>query len=632
MELTLQDLLDAAHGAGEEGQAPTPEQRATAIREKLAGADRPAIEALQDEAIEKWGELNATDPTDEEGLAGLEALTEFVQVTRSVQSDLDAADEQARARRAEMEAKIKGTKGDAEGGEDEGAEGENAGEGGEGEGDGGQGADDSAAAATESAAEGADGGQGAEGAAAAAAEAAPAAEAVVASAKRNRFDLAAIGKRTPKPKPQAEDERPRGFSITAAARVRGYETGQALDLDGVTAAAQARIENMPRGVKGLVQQEDIAHFKVEYPEELTASFKDDNALLDYAGDQSRLASNRGKGSLVAAGGWCAPSDTLYELSPVLADATAGLVDVAEISVKRGGIRTTEGADYAAIYSGGEVGIRETEAQAIANADDPDYEKVLYRVPCTEFVEKRAGVVYTGIEAGILQNSAYPELTRQHVEAAMAAHAHRVNELTIADMVALSTPVDLTQELGPSVTASVLNGIELIIVDLRYRYRAPESMTLEVVLPIWLKLHVRADLALRSGIKFEQVTNEQINAFFTARGARVQWVYDWQDAFSGVANGFGSATVKETFATSVKAMVYPAGTFVRGRGEVISLGVTYDSVNVRKNDYLEMFQEEKLLVHKRAYKSLVVTLPLAVNGVTSAPRELVHGGPIAPETP
>ncbi|QDB74799.1 major head protein [Gordonia phage Arri] len=625
MELTLQDLLDAAHGAGEEGQAPTPEQRATAIREKLAGADRPAIEALQDEAIEKWGELNATDPTDEEGLAGLEALTEFVQVTRSVQSDLDAADEQARARRAEMEAKIKGTKGDAEGGEDEGAEGENAGEGGEGEGDGGQGADDSAAAATEST-EGGDSGQGAEGASAA--EAAPAAEAVVASAKRNRFDLAAIGKRTPKPKPQAEDERPRGFSITAAARVRGYETGQALDLDGVVAAAQARIENMPRGVKGLVQQEDIANFKLEFPEELVASGKDDNALLDYAASQSRL---RG-GSIVAAGGWCAPSETLYELSPVLADATAGLIDVPEISVKRGGVRTTEGADYAAIYSGGQVGVRETEAQAIANASDDDYQKVLYRVPCTDFVEKRAGVVYTGIEAGILQNSAYPELTRQHVETAMAAHAHRVNELTIADMVTASTPVDLTGTLGPSATGAILNGLELLIVDFRYRYRAPESMLLEVPLPIWTKLHVRSDLALRSGVDFNQVTDQQINAFFLARGARVQWVYDWQDAFSGVANGFGAANPKTTFNTTVKAMVYPAGTFVRGRGEIISLGVTYDSVNIRKNDFLEMFNEEKLLVHKRAYKSLVATLPIAVTGVSSAPVVLTHGGQVAPAEP
>ncbi|QMU22070.1 major capsid protein [Gordonia rubripertincta] len=629
MELTLQDLLDAAHGAGEEGQAPTVDQRKDAIREKLAGVDRATIESLQDEAIEKWGELNATDPTDEEGLAGLEALTEFVQVTRSVQSDLDTADEQARARRAAMEAEIKGADASAEGGDDEAAEGGDEGQEG---GEAGQSADDSAAA-TEPAAEGGDAGAGAD--AAATAEAAPAAaEAVVASAKRGRFDLSAIGKRTPKPKPQAEDEKPRGFSITAAARVRGYETGQALDLDGVTAAAQARIENMPRGVKGLVQQEDIAHFKLEFPQELVASAHDDNALMEYAASQARLKNRKtGQGgSLVAAGGWCAPSETLYELSPVLADATAGLIDVPEISVKRGGIRTTEGADYAAIYSGGQVGIRETEAQAIANGADDDYQKVIYRVPCTEFVEKRAGVVYTGIEAGILQNSAYPELTRQHVEAAMAAHAHRVNELTIADMVALSTTVDLTQEVGPSATASVLNGLELIIVDLRYRYRAPESMTLEVALPIWLKLHVRSDLALRSGVDFTQVTNEQINAFFTARGARVQWVYDWQDAFSGVSGGFGSATAKETFATSVKALVYPAGTFVRGRGEVISLGVTYDSVNIRKNDFLEMFQEEKLLVHKRAYKSLVVTLPLAVNGATSAPRELAHGGPIAPETP
>ncbi|QOC56021.1 major capsid hexamer protein [Gordonia phage Clown] len=615
MAIDLQALLDAAaNAAGDDGKPPTDEQRKAAIREVFGDADRATIEGLQDAAIEKFGELNATDPTDDEGLAALEALTEIVLVTREVQTELDDAEQQARERRAALEAEVKKGKDEPKG--DEKPEGDS---------------ETTEAAETETVQESGDGGDTAQAdtTEAPAETVETAAEPVLASAKRRpRIDLGAISKRTPAPKPVADEDKPRGFSVTAAARVRGMEAGQALDLDGIVAAATARIENMPRGVVGVTMKEDIAHFRVDYPEELVASGNgDDNALIEYAANQARLKSTRGQGSLVAAGGWCAPSETLYDLSPVLADATAGLIDVPEISVKRGGIRTTEGADYATIYAGGKVGVKESEADAIAAASNADYAKVLYRVPCTDFVEKRAGVVYTGIEAGILQNSAYPELTRQHVEAAMAAHAHRVNELTIADMVTASTAVDLTQELGPSATAAVLNGIELIIVDLRYRYRAPESMTLEVVLPIWLKLHVRSDLALRTGVDFNQVTDAQIDGWFTARGARVQWVYDWQDAFSGVSGGFGSATAKESFATSVKALVYPAGTFVRGRGEVVSLGVTYDSVNIKKNDYLELFQEEKLLVHKRAYKSLVVNLPLAVNGTTSAARVLDGNGKI-----
>lgn len=619
-DIDLQSVLDAAYSAGVDGKAPTAEQRRTAIREAIDGAGRDVVDALQNEAIEKFGELNAGDPTADDELFALEVLTEAVQVTRSVQADMDSAAEEMRARRAELAAEVQGSD---EGGQaetpDEGAEGGD--ESGGGSADlsavnDGEGAEGGGAAEAQS--EGAEGAEGAEGVGE---PVGAGAGAVTASARKapRRFDLSQV--KAPAPQPRSEASGP---SIVAAANVRGFEPGQNLDMDALTAAAQARIEGMPRGMRDTIVKADIASMRVPYPDALVASGKNDHDVVTYAANPRRLEG----GSLLAAGGWCAPSETIYELSPVLADARAGLVDVPDIQVKRGGIRTTEGADYAAIYEGDQVGVTETEAEAIANASDDDYQKVLYRVPCTEFTEVRAGVVYTGIEAGILQNDAYPELTRQHVEVAMTAHAHRVNELTIAKMETLSTAVNLASAVGPSVTCAVLNGLELLIVDYRYRYRAPESMTLEVVLPIWLKLHVRADLALRAGVDCNQVTDAQINAFFTARSAKVQWVYDWQDAFSGVSGGFGSATAKTSFATSVKALVYAAGTFVRGRGEVISLGVTYDSVNIRKNDFLEMFNEEKLLVHRRQYKSLVATLPVSVNGTASLAQKLNTGGVIA----
>lgn len=620
--IDLQALLDAAQNAGVDGKAPTSEQRRKAIREALDGADRDVIDGLQNEAIEKFGELNSTDPTDDGSLLGLEILTEAVSVTRTIQADMDEAVEEMRARRAELASEIQGSddSGQAESEENEISD------------DAGADATADEAAADASVAEvnadtdgGSDSAQadaadaGADAPAADAAEAAP----VMASGKKPaRFDLSKV-RGAPKPQPREEH---RGPAIVAAAGVRGLEVGQALDMDSLVAAVQTRIQGMPKaGTQGAYVKADVADLKVEYPEALVAGGKkSDDEVIAHAVDQKRLKG----GSLVAAGGWCSPSETLYDLSPVLADPNAGLIDVPDIQVTRGGIRTTEGADYATVYAGGQVGVRETETEAIANASDDDYAKVIYRVPCTDFTEVRSGVVYTGVEAGILQNSAYPELTRQHVEVAMAAHAHRVNELTIADMVTKSTAVDLSAAVGPSATGALLNGLELLIVDYRYRYRAPESMLLEVILPIFTKLHVRSDLALRSGVDFNQVTDQQITAFFAARGARVQWVYDWQDAFSGVSGGFGSATAKTSFATSVKALVYAAGTFVRGRGQVVSLGITYDSVNIRKNDYLEMFNEEKLLVHRRQYKSLVVTIPLAVTGTASLAQKLSTGGVIA----
>lgn len=164
---------------------------------------------------------------------------------------------------------------------------------------------------------------------------------------------------------------------------------------------------------------------------------------------------------------------------------------------------------------------------------------------------------------------------------------------------------------------------------------PDGAELEVVLPLWLKEVVRADQSVRnnSGVsEAYEVTDEKINAWFRARNAVVHWVYDWQDAFSGVANGFGAATAITAWPTTVDALIYKAGTFVRARGEVISVDAIYDPTSLKKNDFHRLFVEEKLLVIKRRWKSRLVRIPLAVNGAVGAARELDAQGKIAPVTP
>ena len=52
-------------------------------------------------------------------------------------------------------------------------------------------------------------------------------------------------------------------------------------------------------------------------------------IVGHVAQQGRLTG----GSLAAAGGWCSPSETLYDLAPLLADANAGLVDVPDIGVR-----------------------------------------------------------------------------------------------------------------------------------------------------------------------------------------------------------------------------------------------------------------------------------------------------------
>ncbi|GGG04042.1 hypothetical protein GCM10007304_17740 [Rhodococcoides trifolii] len=463
---------------------------------------------------------------------------------------------------------------------------------------------------------------------------APTGDALAASgrpAPRRRVDIASLPRRQA-PVSTHDDNR---MTIVAAAEVPGVPMGTKLDgISELSLAAVSRFGALPlgpmaggdvppEGSTGTKIKAGIASIRNIFPADMTQSPNagDDDQLLDRISNERRLEGE----SLVASGGWCSPSETLYELAGEL-EATTNLIDLPEIAVTRGGIRTTEGPDFSAIYSGAGIGVYKTEAEAIAG-----YTKAVYRVPCTNWTDTRAGVVHTAIEAGILQNDAYPEMTQRVTRGALVAHAHKVNALSIAQVEAQSTSGG-TVTMGPSATTAILNGLNFQMTHYRYLYRAADTMSLEVKLPLFAKELFKADLAVASGMDRTQalnITDEQINAWFTVRHAKVQWLYDWQDAFTGAtgATALGSATLPTAWPTSIKAIIYAAGAFVRGRGEIVSLNAVYDSTNIKVNDFLHLFVEEKLLVLRRQYKAYVTTFPVDLSGTTSAPQKLDATGKI-----
>jgi hypothetical protein len=185
------------------------------------------------------------------------------------------------------------------------------------------------------------------------------------------------------------------------------------------------------------------------------------------------------------------------------------------------------------------------------------------------------------------------------------------------VVDLNPPVDVP--LDVSATSHLLMAIEQQAMDLRYRNRLSENAMLEVVLPIFAKALVRADLARRQGLAEFDVSDARMNAWFTQRGARVQYVYDWQDAFSGVAAGPGAATPLTNWPTSIFFLIYPAGTWLRGSDDTIRLETIYDSANLATNRYTALFTEEGVLVAQTCNGgSRVVEVQVCPNGITAAP--------------
>lgn len=306
-------------------------------------------------------------------------------------------------------------------------------------------------------------------------------------------------------------------------------------------------------------------------------------------ESARLALAAGR-SLTAAQGWCAPSQVIYDLCEL--ETRDGILDLPEVQSDRGGfqIPANGGPAFATIWSGiGSAGDTHlTEAEVIA-----DTSKVCYEIPCPDFTDVRLGVDYVCLTGGLLQRRGYPEVVERFGRGAMIALDHKINQGVIAAIVAAAgAATALVPDLsGDDAVSALLAAVEMAIIDAKYRNRMGFNSTLEIVLPMWVLGQMRAAASRRSGVDMVGVDDARILEWFTMRGAVPRFVYDWQDAFSGLVGGPGGAAALSALPTSVEFLVYPAGTFVKAMQEVVALDTIYDSTLLQANQYTAVFAED-----------------------------------------
>lgn len=515
-----------------------------------------------------------------------------------------------------------------------------------------------------------------------------------------------------------EVETPKAVSpIKAPMGLDGFAAGTEMSMADL-ADAFAELTEAARPGPIQAAQRSSARFSAKHkvaqivkPFDKRAIVGDDNnadAALKFATDQSLLKSALGAGSLTAAGGWCAPSETLYDLCKL--ESTDGILSIPEIQVRRGGIRFTQGPDWADIFANTGFCFTETDdiannysltdevntateggagltsytltvnGQTTASIDDdataaqvqaalealsnvapgdvvvtgstnpivmrfvwggllagtnvalsstptggtgtvviatvteggqPGGPKPCDVVPCPAFEDVRLDVCGVCIQSGILLNRAYPELVQRYVSGALTAHAHRVATNVLADMIAGSTAVSPTQFATPTefaAAAPVLSAIELQAEDIKYRYRMARGTTLEAIFPFWARGVIRADLSRRAGVDLLSVTDAQIDGWFRARGISPQFIYNF-DNLGTVASG---ALV---WPSTLRFLIYPAGTWVRGSSELITLSMLHDSTLNANNNFTAIFTEEGWSVMKMCQVSRVVTVPVCSGGNT-----------------
>ncbi|MGI5292790.1 major capsid protein [Nonomuraea polychroma] len=406
------------------------------------------------------------------------------------------------------------------------------------------------------------------------------------------------------------------YTALAGGDIPGMAVGMELaGINGIADAVARKMQALSRAGRGAKAQANIVTLRRNVPESQLATGDDADSLVARMTAEQNLPG----GNLVAAAGWCAPSEVLYDMCPTA--STDGLVDLPTITTRRGGIRFAQPPDFSAVYAMAGREFRLTEAQVIAGTPT----KAKIRVPCPSWTEVRLGVHGVIIESEFLMERAAPEAVASFVENVLAAHAHSTNATRVAGMWTASTKVTITAPAqptdpapyGPGITSAILGVGEIAVTQLRYKYRLTEAATIEAVFPLWLRGAIRSDLAKRNGVDKLQISNAMIDELFTGRGIRPQWVYDWQDSLAdAVAGGFGG-TPPQVWPATVRALFYPAGTFFVVRQDVITLDGVYDSTNLASNVFTKLFTEEGEALAQRCYTALGVTIPVNVSGGTGA---------------
>lgn len=597
------------------------------IPENLSDLSAADLGDLRSKAVDAFQTLYAGGEFTDEDLATLGTLTEGIEALSAEISTREQAAAERAAKAAEMAAKVGADKPVAEDEDDAQAEEKAEAE-----------EDITEAEAEKKAAEEAE-----KKAKAAAADVEPAAgvdaepetEAVTAAAPRGPIKLSGIRRHVHTPAPaiteetSVEDTTPKARMTVAD--VPGFAADSDASFEDLAVALDRRLQGFNSGAyaaaaragRAMSERHSLAVVRKAFDERATVGSPESaDAAMAFAVNEKNLPG----GSLVAAGGWCAPSETVYDL--LEDESRDGLISLPEINVTRGGIKFTKGPKFADLYAAPSFNFTEAEAKEgkyqPTSATDPTNKvgaKPVYHVPCTDFEEVRLSAAGLHIQAGLLQQRGYPELVARTIRGALVAHEHKMSERIIASMETQSTAVSM--DAGQIGAASpILTAIELQVEHYRYAQRLSRSTTLEAVFPYWVRGAIRTDLSRREGVDLIDVPDSRIDAWFRSRGVNAQFVYDWQ-ALTGEAGAF------KVWPGSLKFLLYSAGTFVKGSQDVITLDTVYDSVLLGQNDYTALFTEEGYLVAKRGHDARVVTVPLNPNGGTGTGIKLLANGTADP---
>lgn len=428
-------------------------------------------------------------------------------------------------------------------------------------------------------------------------------KAIAASASASRrLNLQAIRARQKRADPPKDA--PRGIvELMASADVPGFAPGQTLQgLDEVASAVSEQARAIATRSGSPRHQAKAARYALPFDDELQVreiEAVEGTSVTAAAADQARLPG----GDLVASGGWCAPSETIYDVAGVACPDM--LWNPPEIQLMRGGVRVipTPTLDVS------ELTFTHTEADDIAGNT-----KDCFKIPCIEPREFRCEAKGACIEAGLLTSRAFPELIERYIANAMVAHEINIRRNMFAAAIEDLFTQEVTGDTTFAAFTAVYGQVAFQVADFVEKHSLCEAIAVEVVFPWWAINLFLADIARQNGRALAEIDPTIIRNAFGKLGVAVSFARGLPPA---VPANIGGAAIGAGWPDAVPFLMYPAGAFQLGRGLVVDLGVVQDSAKFSTNDYTALFTEECVALVARGPEARYVTVPVCADGTTGS---------------
>lgn len=319
----------------------------------------------------------------------------------------------------------------------------------------------------------------------------------------------------------------------------------------------------------------------------------------------------------AAGGICAPSEVRYDLPGVDATDARPMRDgfMTRYGADRGGIRTLPGPVIEDLNGASSWW---TDADDVSALDGSPTKQCLVVTCDDDETETVIEAAVMCLRYGNFRARYFPEQIARWMELMGAAHARLAEQRLLA---AVSTGATSALTIGQTLGTirDLLAGLDRIRAVWNYRHRTPDSFTLAIALPRWLRDQIRSDVTrqLPTGTvtdTLQGLTDAQIDQLIRARGFEPTWLLDGE---SGQGfNAQGAAGTVQGWASTVKTYIAPAGDWLHLDGGELTLGVMRDTVTTSTND-VQFFAETMEAPHFHGIESWTATFDTCPDGSTSS---------------